>query len=59
MADRGVKFGGWQEIVTRHRPLDTPFMKQWAGGLNLWAAVPEWGSGDCYHEMANNGWPSS
>ena len=32
-------------------------MKQWAGGLNLWAAVPEWGSGDCYHEMANNGWP--
>lgn len=57
MADRGVKFGGWQEIVTRHRPLDTPFMKQWAGGLNLWAAVPEWGSGDCYHEMANNGWP--
>ena len=57
MAQRGVKFGGWQEIVTRHRPLDTPFMKQWAGGLNLWAAVPEWGSGDCYHEMANNGWP--
>ena len=29
MAQRGVKFGGWQEIVTRHRPLDTPFMKQW------------------------------
>lgn len=57
MAERGVKFGGWQEIVTRHRPLDTDFMKQWAGGLNLWAAVPQWGSGDCYHDMANKGWP--
>lgn len=57
MAQRGVKFGGWQEIVTRHRPLDTPFMKQWAGGINLWSAVPEWGSGKEYHEMANNGWP--
>ena len=57
LTERDVKFGGWQEIVTRHRPLDTAFMKQWAGGLNLWSAVPEWGSGDSYHEMANNGWP--
>lgn len=57
LAERDVKFGGWQEIVTRHRPLNTSFMKQQAGGLNLWAAVPEWGSGDSYHEMANEGWP--
>lgn len=57
LASRGLKFGGWQEIVTRHKPLDTPLVKQSAGGINLWSAVPEWGTGDYYHQMANNGWP--
>lgn len=58
MAERQIKFGGWQEIVTRHRPLDNDFMKRQAGGLNLWAAVPEWSTGEIFHEMANAGWPT-
>ncbi len=55
--EKGLKYGGWQEIASRHRPLNKPYYHQRAYGVMAWSTIPFAGDDELAYQMANDGYP--
>lgn len=53
----GVKYAGWQEMLSNHPHLNTAYNRSRAFGVNCWNAVAEWNAADLLYNLANQGVP--